>query len=86
MKQEIYRKEVGEDRLKFRIDAHKSDYEFFYSVNDNPFIDVGAALSKFVTTEVADRCFTGTVIGVYAQADKETDAKVVVYSYKSCIM
>lgn len=84
--QEIYRKEAAEGRLRFRIDANKATYEFFYSICDDTYVDAGTALAKFVTTEVADRCFTGTVIGVYAQAGRETDAKAFIYSYKSYIM
>ena len=81
-KQEIYRAEVSEGRLQFRIEADKQKYSFSYSVNGVDFISAGEASAKFLTTEVADRCFTGTVIGVYAEADSETTAEAVIYNFK----
>ncbi|MBQ8301236.1 MAG: hypothetical protein IJX57_04650, partial [Clostridia bacterium] len=81
--QETYRTEVPDGRLKFKINSDREKYEFMYSVNDSEYISAGEASAKFLTTEVADRCFTGTVIGVYTQAEKETSAETVVYSYKS---
>ena len=81
--QEIYRSEVTEGRLKFKIKADLKKYEFLYSVNAGEFIYAGAASAKFITTDIAERCFTGTVIGVYAQSENNTEAKAVVYRYSA---
>ena len=80
--QEIYRKEAADGRLKFRVDADRQKYRFMYSVNGDEYINAGEASAKFLTTDVADRCFTGTVIGVYTEAENETTAEAVVFSYK----
>ncbi|MBR0366007.1 MAG: glycoside hydrolase family 43 protein, partial [Clostridia bacterium] len=82
--QEIYRAEAVDGRLKFKIISHDGKYIFMYAVNGGEYINAGEASAKFLTTDVAERCFTGTVIGVYAESDVETDAKAIVYSYKSC--
>ena len=79
--QEAYRAEVPDGRIKFKIISHKGKYEFMYSVNNGEFISAAAASAKFLTTDVAERCFTGTVIGVYAESDNDTSAEAVVYSY-----
>lgn len=79
--QEIYRSKADEGRIRFKIKADHKKYEFFYSVNDQEFIYAGAASAKFITTDIAERCFTGTVIGVYAQSEKATEAKAIVYNF-----
>ena len=57
----------------------KQRCEFLYSVNDGEFIYAGAASTKFITTDIAERCFTETVIGVYAQSEENTEAKAIIY-------
>lgn len=84
--QEIYRLEAPEGRLVFRINADRKKYEFLYSIDGGDFIEAGAASSKFLTTEAADRCFTGAVIGIYAEADKQTDSEAICYRYESHIV
>ncbi|MCH5211522.1 MAG: glycoside hydrolase family 43 protein [Oscillospiraceae bacterium] len=79
--QEAYCAEVPDGRLKLKIISHEGKYEFMYSVNNGEFISAATASAKFLTTDVAERCFTGTVIGVYAESDKDTPAEAVVYSY-----
>ncbi|MCH5210786.1 MAG: glycoside hydrolase family 43 protein [Oscillospiraceae bacterium] len=83
--QEIYREEVTDGRIRFKINADKEKYKFFYSVNDGEFIYAGDASAKFMTTDIADRCFTGTVTGVYTQSEKSTSAKTLVYRYTAGI-
>ena len=50
-------------------------------MNDGEFIYAGTASAKFITTDIAERCFTGTVIGVYAQSENHTEAKAIIYRY-----
>ena len=76
--QEIYREAAPDGRLILRINADREKYSFSYSVNGSGFIDTGQASAKFLTTDAADRCFTGTVIGVYAQSDTKTDAAAMI--------
>ena len=80
--QEDYRAEAEDGRIKFRVVSGNGKYEFFYSINGGTHISTAKVSAKFLTTDVADRCFTGTVIGVFAQADTDTNSKAYVYNYK----
>ncbi len=78
--QEIFRSKAPGGRIKFAIRCSRENYEFTYSANGKT-ETAGKALAKFLTPETASRCFTGTVIGIYAQADRDTGARAVVYRF-----
>ena len=78
--QEDYRAEVGDGGLIFRMVSSEGKYEFLYSVNGSEYIRAASVTAKYLTTDAADRCFTGTVIGVYAESDNEAAAEAAVYS------
>ena len=84
--QEDYRTEIPDGRLIFRIVSSEGKYGFLYSINGSEYIKAAAVTAKYLTTDVADRCFTGTVIGVYAESDSEAAAETDVYSFKSRII
>lgn len=71
---EVYRAEAPEGNLRFKIESDTKRYEFYYAVSGGEYISAGTASAKFITTDVAERCFTGTVIGAYAQSDTKTTA------------
>lgn len=68
-------------RLKLSIETADDKYIFSYCENGGELKKVCELSAKFLTCEMADRCFTGGVIGVYAQADKETGASAVVHKF-----
>lgn len=53
--------------------------EFLYSINDGEYLRAGTI--PVLTREDAGKCFTGTLIGLYAQGDAETEALAEVYSF-----
>lgn len=70
----IYHTKAPEGKLKFKIKSNTEKYEFYYAARNGEYISAGSAPAKFITTDIADRCFTGAVIGAYAQSDTKTTA------------
>ncbi len=70
----IYHTKVPEDKIKFKIKSSTEKYEFYYAAYNGEYISAGNAPAKFITTDIADRCFTGAVIGAYVQSDMKTTA------------
>ena len=70
----IYHTKAPEGKLKFKIKSNTEKYEFFYASYNGEYQNAGSAPAKFITTDIADRCFTGAVIGAYAQSDTKTTA------------
>ena len=79
---EIYRAPAPEGRLKFKIKSDTEKYGFYYALGVGEYISAGTVSAKFITTDVAERCFTGAVIGVYAQSDMKTTASAKVTEFR----
>ncbi len=71
---EIYSATAPEGRLRFKIISDTEKYGFYYALGGCEYITAGTVSAKFITTDVAEHCFTGAVIGVYAQAETNTTA------------
>lgn len=71
--------------LRFLIRMEDDKYIFEYSENGGPINKACELSAKFLSCEIVGRCFTGGVIGIYAQSDKETDTCTVVHSFVSQI-
>ncbi len=74
----IYR-EVSDGKLTFRIESSKKNYDFYYAVNGNSYIRAGQV--PVLTSSDAGKCFTGTLIGVFAQCSKNTTAKLKMFDF-----
>lgn len=79
--QTVYSERAPEGRLRLRVRADREKYAFFWAAGGGAPVFAGEGSARFLTTAVADRCFTGTVIGAYAQAERETTARAVVHRY-----
>lgn len=62
--------------LKMEIRSTKTGYGFFCNGEQ-----IAAASGKFISTDLAGKCFTGTLLGVYAQCEDRTEARAEVYSF-----
>ena len=71
---EVYRAKTPEGIIKFKIKSDTKKYEFYYAADGGEYVCAGTVSAKFITTDIANRCFTGAVLGVYAQAETETTA------------
>lgn len=65
--------------LKIRCD--KEHYYFSYSMDGVDYREVASASTRFLSCEVAGRCFTGTVIGLYTGACQETKSVMTVQAF-----
>ena len=70
-------------KLKLSLGIEGDKYIFSYSENGSEMNKACELSAKFLTCEIVGRCFTGGVIGVYAQADEETDACAIIRSFIS---
>ena len=76
-----YDEKVKSGTVGIKIKSSKEHYEFYYSVNNGDFRLAAKASTRFLSCELAGRCFTGTVIGVHAQSDNSTDAEAKFYRF-----
>lgn len=77
IEQIVYKEEVEDGVITFEIDAERRIYKFFYTVNGET-REAATALTRFICCEMAARCFTGSLMGVYATSKTETTAKSIV--------
>ncbi len=57
------------------IDASASGYQITWKTKDGQLEDAGTYSVRFLCTEIENRCFTGTIIGVYATDHTITQRK-----------
>lgn len=74
-----YIKELGENTetpIIIFIDASASGYHITWKTEGGPLEDAGTYSVRFLCTEIENRCFTGTIIGIYAADHTITQRKV----------
>lgn len=69
-----YCEEIKDGTINIKIQSDKEKYTFFSSVGENPLKPIATASTRFLCCEVAGKCFTGTLFGMYAQCDRKTTA------------
>jgi len=70
--------ELPEGRINLRMVASREAYRFFYSTGGAEAY-LGYASTRFVAAELSGRCFTGTVIGLYATG---SESNMTVHSFR----
>lgn len=84
MIQEAFR-EKAEDligkKLRMRIRADREKYSFYFGLSGAELQMAGTASTRFLCCELAGKCFTGTVWGLYAAGQRETAAELSVDSW-----
>lgn len=72
-------REIEDGILTLRIEASKKHYDLYYAVNDSGYVK----FSNIGVLEKTDagKCFTGTLIGLYAQCETKTEARAEIYSF-----
>lgn len=68
-----YKKEIERGILKMSIESDGEKYYFRYCVNGK-YAEAGSGMMKFLSTGLAGKCFTGTLVGIFAECDTETEA------------
>jgi len=74
---------VQDGILRLKVCCSKEYYTFYYSVDDVPYKQVCTASTRFLSCEVAGKCFTGTVIGLYTVSSGETEAFMEVLKFSN---
>ena len=70
------------DPLKLRILADKEKYYFEYVSEEGMYQTAAAASTRFLSCELAGKCFTGTVIGLYTLCVHETTAVMEISDFR----
>lgn len=65
---------VGPGKMHLRMVCDKEKYHFYYAQEAEEWHLAASASTRFLSCEVAGRCFTGTVMGLYALAQEKTNA------------
>ncbi|MDO5398778.1 MAG: glycoside hydrolase family 43 protein [bacterium] len=76
-----FKEKLQNGRITLRIIGSKGAYGFYYASDGKQMKYLCSAKTKFLTCELAGKSFTGTVIGLYAQSDKETKSFARVYKF-----
>lgn len=63
----VYREKAEEGKLRVCVKADKAFYRLYYSAGEAPLKEICRASSHFLCVETPERCFTGTLAGVYAE-------------------
>lgn len=72
--QVAYEEPIEEGEICLNIRADKEFYTFSYSVGNHPLKEICKASTRFLSCELAGKCFTGTVIGLYTLSAAATEA------------
>ena len=76
---------IEDSGLCLRITACREYYQFSYAAENGKYQDFAKASTRFLSCELAGKCFTGTVIGLYTTSACTTDAVMKVKSFRfSC--
>ena len=74
---------VPAGKLYLKIRADREFYHFLYSPDEERWQEAAKASTRFLACEVSGRCFTGTVMGLYAASERETEAVIRVHFFES---
>ena len=80
--QTAYREKITDGIIHINIKADKQKYEFSYAVGDGDMEYACKASTRFLTCELAGKCFTGALIGIYTHSLIATKAEAKYYIFK----
>lgn len=77
--------QLATNDVQLRIVADREKYHFFYRTEDGAFVLLGHISTRFLATDFAGRCFSGTVIGLYATCGQQSpgDMRVTYFSHRA---
>lgn len=76
-----YRTECEDGTLKMKIVSDGEKYHFSYSCGGE-FINVGSGAVKLLSTDIAKKCFTGDLVGIFTECDDDTSAEMRVHNFE----
>ena len=86
MVQRVLEQKIGPGPLSVRIQTGKEMDSFWVREEGKDWDMIGPLSNRFLSCEVSGRCFTGTLIGLYAWSIEDTDSQMEVTDfYQKCI-
>lgn len=79
MIQLAYKEKIGEadsGQMHMRIKSDKEKYTFYFGSGKEGLEEIGTGSTRFLCCEMAGKCFTGTVWGIYTACQQKTGAEV----------
>ena len=76
----IARVQLSSCELRLRLCADREKLRFFYE-DQGEYRLLGQASTRFLAVEIAGKCFTGSVVGLYAACRESTDAVMNVSAF-----
>ncbi|WP_066195812.1 glycoside hydrolase family 43 protein [Gracilibacillus timonensis] len=80
-KQIAYKERIKDGKISLRIIADKQYYHFYCAIGEEPLRFVCKTSTRFLACEMAGKCFTGTVIALYALGNAFTNSVAKVESF-----
>lgn len=77
-----YRSRIENGSLRIKVILKRGQYSFFYALDGSEYINAGNAEAKFLSTNIAGKCFTGTLAGVFAECNDETNSNMKVLKFE----
>lgn len=72
--QTVYKEKIPDGKINIKLIADKEYYYFYYSIGESELKYICKASTRFLSCEIFGKCFTGTVIGIYALCETRTSA------------
>ena len=83
--QVAYKEKIGDlhdKKLRMKIQSDKEKYSFYFAFAEEPLQLIGTSSTRFLCCELAGKCFTGTVWGMYTVRQQETATEMLIDSWK----
>jgi len=77
-----YQEPIPDGKLRIKVKADKEYYTFYFAAGEEPLREICRASTRFLACEMAGKCFTGTVMGVYTASLGETEAVMEVTRFE----
>ncbi len=71
---------LPEGLIHLRLKSDRDKYSFYY-LHDGEYRLLGSASTRFLSVEIAGKCFVGTVIGLYTTSRENTGASMKVTAF-----
>ena len=69
-------------KIRMKIQSDKEKYSFYFGVGEEDLQLIGTGSTRFLCCELAGKCFTGTVWGMYAVCSEKTHAEMIIDSWR----
>lgn len=69
-----YKEKIKAEKIHLSLCTDKEFYYFYYSINHQPLTFACKASTRFLSCEIVGKCFTGTILGIYAICHSSTKA------------